>query len=79
MRSLFFSLFLLVATTAAAQERAPPEPVAAALKAANVPATAVSIVVQPLAPPGLTLAVNETRPMNPASTMKLVTTYAALN
>ncbi len=56
-----------------------PEPVATALQAANVPPQAAAFVVLPLAPPGLTLAVNETRPLNPASTMKLVTTYAALN
>jgi D-alanyl-D-alanine carboxypeptidase/D-alanyl-D-alanine-endopeptidase (penicillin-binding protein 4) len=56
-----------------------PEPVATALKTANVAPQAAAFVVLPLAPPGLTLAFNETQPMNPASTMKLVTTYAALN
>jgi D-alanyl-D-alanine carboxypeptidase/D-alanyl-D-alanine-endopeptidase (penicillin-binding protein 4) len=35
--------------------------------------------VLPLSPGGLTIEVNGTQPMNPASTMKLVTTYAALN
>ena len=55
-----------------------PEPVTAALKAANVPPAAVGIAVAPVSGPGLSLAVNESQPMNPASTMKLVTTLAGL-
>jgi serine-type D-Ala-D-Ala carboxypeptidase/endopeptidase (penicillin-binding protein 4) len=55
-----------------------PEPVAAALKQANVPAASVGAVVIPLSGSGLILTVNENQPMNPASTMKLVTTLAAL-
>jgi D-alanyl-D-alanine carboxypeptidase/D-alanyl-D-alanine-endopeptidase (penicillin-binding protein 4) len=67
---------------APAQERAPstlPEPVAKALKAAGVPMTAIGISVVPLAGAGVTLAVNDQQPMNPASTMKLVTTLAGLD
>jgi len=55
-----------------------PDAVAAGLKAANVPLSAVGIAVAPLSAMGLTLAVNESQPMNPASTMKLVTTLAGL-
>ncbi|HTN48750.1 MAG TPA: D-alanyl-D-alanine carboxypeptidase/D-alanyl-D-alanine-endopeptidase [Burkholderiaceae bacterium] len=55
-----------------------PESVNAALKAANVPSGAVGISVVPLQAGGLSLALNETTPMNPASTMKLVTTLAGL-
>jgi D-alanyl-D-alanine carboxypeptidase/D-alanyl-D-alanine-endopeptidase (penicillin-binding protein 4) len=55
-----------------------PDAVAAGLKAANVPLSAVGIAVAPLSAPGLTLAINESQPMNPASTMKLVTTLAGL-
>lgn len=55
-----------------------PDAVAAGLKAANVPLSAVGIAVAPLSAVGLTLAVNESQPMNPASTMKLVTTLAGL-
>ena len=55
-----------------------PDSVASALKAANVPTMAVGISVMPVAAPGLSLAVNENVPMNPASTMKLVTTLAGL-
>ncbi|MEP6607124.1 MAG: D-alanyl-D-alanine carboxypeptidase/D-alanyl-D-alanine-endopeptidase [Burkholderiaceae bacterium] len=55
-----------------------PEGTAAALRTANVPMSAVGIAVVPLSGAGLTLNVNESQPMNPASTMKLVTTLAAL-
>jgi D-alanyl-D-alanine carboxypeptidase/D-alanyl-D-alanine-endopeptidase (penicillin-binding protein 4) len=55
-----------------------PEPVAQALRVANVPLSAVGISVVPLSGTGLTLAINEQVPLNPASTMKLVTTLAGL-
>lgn len=56
-----------------------PEVVTAALRAASIPAAASAVVVLPLSPDGLTIEVNASVPMNPASTMKLVTTYAALD
>ncbi len=43
-----------------------------------MPLSAVGITVVPLSGPGLTLTANENQPMNPASTMKLVTTLAGL-
>ena len=55
-----------------------PEAVAAALKTANVPASAVGITVASLSGSGLTLTLNENQPMNPASTMKLATTLGGL-
>ena len=55
-----------------------PDSVANALRAANVPTANVAVSVVPLSGPGLSLALNETAPMNPASTMKLVTTLAGL-
>ena len=55
-----------------------PESVATALKAAGVPATAIGVSVVPLTGNGLSLAHNDNLPMNPASTMKLVTTLAGL-
>ncbi|MEO8185854.1 MAG: D-alanyl-D-alanine carboxypeptidase/D-alanyl-D-alanine-endopeptidase [Burkholderiaceae bacterium] len=61
-----------------AQAQALPETVAAALKTANVPPSAVGITVTPLSGAGLTLSANENQLMNPASTMKLVTTLAGL-
>jgi D-alanyl-D-alanine carboxypeptidase/D-alanyl-D-alanine-endopeptidase (penicillin-binding protein 4) len=55
-----------------------PDAVESALRAANVPPSAVGITVVPLSGSGLTLTANENQPMNPASTMKLVTTLAGL-
>lgn len=54
-----------------------PPSVAAALERAQVPVQAVSVLVQPLEGGSPLLAVNETVPRNPASVMKLVTTFAA--
>src|SRR5688500_17682522 len=74
-------VMVLIASHAAGAQSpqgALPEAVVAALKAANVPASAVGISVTSLSGPGLTLAANENQPMNPASTMKLVTTLAGL-
>jgi serine-type D-Ala-D-Ala carboxypeptidase/endopeptidase (penicillin-binding protein 4) len=73
----------LLGGAAQAQEettrRAVPDSVATALRSAAIPASASAIVVLPLAPGGVTIEANESQPMNPASTMKLVTTYAALS
>ena len=55
-----------------------PESVATALKQANVPPSALGVTVVPISGAGLTLASNANQPMNPASTMKLVTTLAGL-
>ena len=56
-----------------------PATVAAALSDVRIPTSAIGIVVAPLDGGPIQLAANESRPMNPASTMKLLTTYAALN
>ncbi|MEO7127432.1 MAG: D-alanyl-D-alanine carboxypeptidase/D-alanyl-D-alanine-endopeptidase, partial [Rhodoferax sp.] len=71
------ALSTLVLGTAFAQPI--PPPIAAALARANVPQSAVSLLVQPLdgGPPRLRHRVQA--PMNPASVMKLVTTFAALD
>lgn len=55
-----------------------PEAVLKALQTAQVPPSAVAIVVQPLDSGRPLIEWNADRPMNPASTMKLVTTSAAL-
>jgi len=62
-----------------AARRPLPESVVAALRGAAIPPAASAIVVVPLAPGGVSIEVNGAQPMNPASTMKLVTTYAALD
>ena len=56
-----------------------PAPVAAALRAANIPLTAVAAQVQEIGTAQALLALNTSRAMNPASTMKLVTTFAGLD
>src|SRR6476659_9379243 len=86
MRLAPLAASLLMATLAAAAEPAhpggpPPQPEAylAKLAAAHVPADAAAVVVRPLDGGTLAWSANEKKPMNPASTMKLVTTYSALN
>ncbi|MCY0387510.1 D-alanyl-D-alanine carboxypeptidase/D-alanyl-D-alanine-endopeptidase [Robbsia sp. Bb-Pol-6] len=56
-----------------------PAPVAAALARANIPRASVSALVMRLDDDQQILAVNARRPMTPASTMKVVTTYAGLS
>jgi D-alanyl-D-alanine carboxypeptidase/D-alanyl-D-alanine-endopeptidase (penicillin-binding protein 4) len=55
-----------------------PAAVGRALQAAGVPESAVGAVVQEVGAARPALAVNARRAMNPASTMKIVTTFAAL-
>ncbi len=56
-----------------------PPNVLSALKAAQIPAANVAVVVQPVDAGKPLVAHNAAQPMNPASVMKLVTTYAALD
>lgn len=56
-----------------------PPTVLSALKAAQIPAASVAVVVQPVDAPAPLVAHNATQTMNPASVMKLLTTYAALD
>lgn len=65
------------AALAQSEERLP-APVARALKAAGLPQAAVGVLVQEVGSTIPRISVNAAQPMNPASTMKLVTTYAAL-
>ncbi|QIB52528.1 D-alanyl-D-alanine carboxypeptidase/D-alanyl-D-alanine-endopeptidase [Pseudomonas sp. OIL-1] len=55
-----------------------PAKVSSALASARVPASAFSLAVIPLEGQGMSQFVNADQAFNPASTMKLVTTYAAL-
>ncbi|MBV8210495.1 MAG: D-alanyl-D-alanine carboxypeptidase/D-alanyl-D-alanine-endopeptidase [Burkholderiaceae bacterium] len=66
-----------LAQSPAAAPQLPP-PVAAALREEQIAPTATAFVVAPLDGGAIELAMNESTPMNPASTMKLLTTYAAL-
>ena len=76
---LFFSLAALASASAVAQQALPPE-VDAALARAKLPRDAVTMLVADadgVRPPRL--AWRSQVPVNPASIMKLVTTYAALD
>lgn len=55
-----------------------PAPVERALNEARIPAASVAIVVQGVRAPQAALSVNAGTPMEPASVMKLVTSFAAL-
>jgi D-alanyl-D-alanine carboxypeptidase/D-alanyl-D-alanine-endopeptidase (penicillin-binding protein 4) len=77
LRAFSFILFGAFACQATAQNALPPA-VAQALAAAQIPASGIAIVVQEVGVHHETLRVNAATPMNPASVMKLLTTYAAL-
>lgn len=76
-----FLIMLGCATAVCAQERAGRAPLAVtqALAQAGIPETAVGIYVQELGADQPAFALGETRALNPASTIKLVTTFAALD
>jgi len=79
-RFLALLLALVVPGLAPAQGNdATPATYLARLAAARIPADAAAVVVLPLDDGKLRWTDNERKPMNPASTMKLVTTYSALH
>ncbi len=75
--AFILSASLAVSATARNGDTLPPT-VAVALKSADIPPGAVAIYVQEAGGAIPRLAFNATQAMNPASTMKLLTTYAAL-
>jgi D-alanyl-D-alanine carboxypeptidase/D-alanyl-D-alanine-endopeptidase (penicillin-binding protein 4) len=76
---VFKSLGVLLALTYSAMAAAAlPAPVLQALKTAGIPARSVGAVVQEIGAARSALAHEAADVMNPASVMKLVTTYAAL-
>ena len=56
-----------------------PQPVMIGLQRAHVPLSSISVVIEKVGDPTPILALNAGKPMMPASTMKLVTTYAGLS
>jgi D-alanyl-D-alanine carboxypeptidase/D-alanyl-D-alanine-endopeptidase (penicillin-binding protein 4) len=79
MKAVLTVVLLLFASWASAQtDNRLPVPVANALKSAGIPYSAVGIVVQEAWATGPRLELNGSQAMNPASLMKLVTTFAAL-
>jgi D-alanyl-D-alanine carboxypeptidase/D-alanyl-D-alanine-endopeptidase (penicillin-binding protein 4) len=77
-RRLACAALAIVAAISLAAHAALPRPLARAFAAAGVPTGAVAVVVQEVGAPRPLVAHNGNRPMNPASVMKLVTTFAAL-
>lgn len=72
----FFALLALCVGASSAAEL--PASIAAALKVAKIPESAVAFYVQDVTQPVPALALNAEQALNPASVIKLVTTYAAL-
>ncbi len=77
-RGLAAALALTLALAVDVAAAALPAPVAAALRDGGVPPASAAFFVQRVDAERPLLAHNAGRPMNPASAMKLVTTYAAL-
>ena len=78
MKRLLGLAALLVASAASHGQALPPG-VAQALKAAQIPAANVAVLVQPVDSRFALVAHNTRQAMNPASVMKLLTTYAGLD
>ena len=87
MQRVSIGLIAIFLGVAAAQSpppaASPPQPspadYLARLAAARIPADAAAVVVMPVDDGDLRYSANASKPMNPASTMKLVTTYSALH
>ncbi len=69
----------ITATAARPATEALPAPIAQALNDAGIPLSTVGLVVQAVGTEQARLELNATLPLNPASAMKLVSTYAALH
>ena len=79
-RSLLLAAFALFALSMGFSTHAAdlPPAVREALRQANIPLSGVGIVVQEVNAPAPLIQINARQSMNPASTIKLLTTYAAL-
>ena len=77
-RSFASFVFAALATTAVSAKDFP-EPVRAALARAGVPPSAASVVVEPVGDGPVLVSHEAKAAVNPASVMKLITTYAALD
>ncbi|HUL66605.1 MAG TPA: D-alanyl-D-alanine carboxypeptidase, partial [Burkholderiaceae bacterium] len=83
--SLLFFLISSITTlrpafaTDASHAGAVPPALLASMRSTGLPSSAFAVVVQPVQGNGVRFSLNSERSMSPASTMKLVTTYAALD
>ncbi|HVQ60851.1 MAG TPA: D-alanyl-D-alanine carboxypeptidase/D-alanyl-D-alanine-endopeptidase [Burkholderiales bacterium] len=78
MPRLFKTFLLSLALLPGAAGAQLPKEVAEGLRSAEIPLSNVAVVVQEVGASRPSLTMNSHQPLNPASTMKLVTTYAAL-
>lgn len=78
MRNIFNGLCLFGLLSGPVFASSLPEPVSAALKREHIPLSSVAVVVQDEHGDTPIISLNAERAMNPASTMKLLTTFAAL-
>jgi len=78
MRNFFIGLFLFSLGSVTASAAALPRSVSAALKKAHIPLSSVAVVVEEVHAKTPIISLNAKQAMNPASTMKLLTTFAAL-
>lgn len=74
----FLSLLIFFCLAGNAHAAPLPQPVLRALTKAHIPVDSIGVVVREVNVPAPLINVNGKRPMNPASTMKLLTTYAGL-
>ena len=74
LNALFFTFCLI----ADAQAASLPPPVLEALQQTHIPLSGIGVVVREVNARTPLISVNAKQPMNPASTMKLLTTYAGL-
>ncbi len=78
MRNFFIGLFLFSLGSVTVSAAALPRSVSAALKKAHIPISSVAVVVEEVHGKAPIVSLNARQAMNPASTMKLLTTFAAL-
>ncbi len=78
MKKLLIAMITLAALAVSAAQAQLPEPVARALAQAGVPESAAAFYVHETGAERPLLSVGAERPLNPASTIKLLTTYAGL-
>ena len=78
MRNFFIEVFFFSLLAGPVFATTLPEPVSAALRHAHIPLSSVAVVVQEVHKDAPIISLNAKQAMNPASTMKLLTTFAAL-
>ncbi len=74
-----FAILLALCALSTAHAAPLPAAVSRALKEAHIPRSGIAVEVREIGKPAPLISINAQRPMNPASTMKLLTTFAALD